>query len=122
MTWLILFGIAMWLAWMVRSHARRERPTAALDTPGAPGPTEQDVRLLERLEPGGTPDSAIQIASSSVVESHAAGIPCLRCEGDMVVDEHTVEEHAGDLLRVASVRCMRCGHRRKVYFRLARPN
>jgi hypothetical protein len=125
--WLLLAFATLLVAWMMRERLRRYRQTEAPREPDVskhPEAThlEQDVRLLELLEPGGTPDNAIEVAASSVVEVHAAGIPCTLCEKEVDVEEHLVEEHKGQLLRVARVRCRRCGHHRSLYFRLAQPN
>ena len=76
------------------------------------------VRMkLAALEPGGNPDRPIEVASASIIESHAASMPCAAC-GEQSL---RVEEHAADLprrLRVVHVMCQRCGTRREVFFRI----
>ncbi len=79
-------------------------------------------RKLAALEPGGSPDRAIEVASASVVESHARAMPCALCEGTVRVDEHAVEDHRGLRLRVAHVVCSRCGSERPVYYRIMQAN
>ncbi len=83
-----------------------------------------EVRLkLALIEPGGTPERPIEVTSASVVEPHAAGLACAACgEATRVVD-HTALTASGwrDVprsIRVAHVRCTRCGVERDVYFRL----
>jgi hypothetical protein len=70
---------------------------------------------LAALEPGGAPERPIEIASASVVEPHAASLPCAACGASGVrVEEHAAEEG----LRVAHVRCARCGASRPLWFRI----
>ena len=75
---------------------------------------------LAALEPGGAPDSPIEVASASTVEPHAASLPCAACAGSGVrVEEHTaLVTEDGRRLRVAHVRCPSCGTRRAIYFRI----
>lgn len=83
-----------------------------------------EARLeLAALESGGSPDWPIEVASASVVEPHAGGLPCAACGERIRVEEHravTINDARGDskALRVVEVRCTRCGSRRNVYFRL----
>ncbi len=83
-----------------------------------------DARMkLALLEPGGSPERPIEVTSASVVEPHAASLPCAACGERTRVDEHvalTVGDDRGTprSLRVAKVRCTRCGTRRAIYFRL----
>ena len=77
---------------------------------------------LAALESGGAPDRPIEVASASVVESHARALPCALCDGAVRVDQHTAEEHGGARLRVARVVCTRCGTPRAIYYRLAQLN
>ncbi|HEX4340277.1 MAG TPA: hypothetical protein VH062_30425 [Polyangiaceae bacterium] len=79
----------------------------------------RDREKLFRLSPGGSPELPIEAPSASVVETHATGMPCPRCDG-----QHAVEEHAavtgphGARLREARLRCRRCGSQRSLFFRL----
>ena len=74
-----------------------------------------EARLkLARLEPGGTPERPIEVTSASVVEPHALGLPCAACGDPTRLDEHS----ATGGLRVAHVRCTRCGVRREIFFRI----
>lgn len=78
-----------------------------------------DARIkLATLEAGGAPDRAIAVGSASVIEVHAAGLPCVACGEAVRIDEHI----AGDGLRVVRVRCPRCGHRREIFFRISMPS
>lgn len=74
---------------------------------------------LARLEPGGSPERPIEVPSASVVEVHAAGLPCAACGGRPRVEEHAVATPpSARALRVVRVRCPTCGFARDVFFRL----
>jgi hypothetical protein len=79
---------------------------------------------LASIEPGGAPERPIEVASASVVEAHARGLPCAACAALGVrVEEHSAvafDDTAGRprVLRAARVYCPQCGLRRDVYFRI----
>lgn len=78
---------------------------------------------LAALEAGGSPARPIEVTSASIVEPHAAGLGCAACGGNTRVEEHsavTLPDANGTPrpLRVAHVRCTRCGVERDIYFRL----
>lgn len=79
----------------------------------------QDLEKLWQVEPGGTPERPIVLASASQVEVTARGTRCPRCQGELRVEEHTAETIAGARLRVARMRCVTCGSQRAIWFRLA---
>jgi hypothetical protein len=96
-------------------RARTERREAAR---AAVKLAEARMRLAAREE-GGAPDRPIEVTSASVVEPHAASMPCAACGASGVrVDEHVATDIAGARLRIARVRCMRCSIAREVYFRI----
>jgi rubredoxin len=66
--------------------------------------------------PGGDPSRAIAVESPAVIEDHAERWPCPVCRGRVRCEHHRVELIAGRRLRVARVRCPRCGFERDVYF------
>lgn len=76
---------------------------------------------LAALEPGGAPDRPVEVTSASVIEPHAASMPCAAC-GELAVrvDEHVAVTVGTDerRLRVVRARCARCGYKRDVYFRI----
>lgn len=72
---------------------------------------------LARLEPGGSAERPLEIASASVVEARAERESCFACGGAMRCTEHRVERG----LRVATVKCKECGRERRHYFRLTTP-
>jgi ribosomal protein L44E len=80
-----------------------------------------DRERLAAIEPGGAPARPVDVESASQVEPHALAFECLRCGGPNRLDAHEAVTVAGDRLRVASLRCARCGARRQVWFRIA-PN
>jgi len=92
-------------------RARTERREAARE---AAKVARARMRLAE-LEEGGAPGRPIEVASASVVEPHTSSLPCASCGAIGV----RVEEHAAEQgLRVARVRCARCGTRRAIWFRI----
>jgi len=87
---------------------RRERERAAVKL------AEARIKLA-RLEAGGTPEHPIDVTSASVVEPHASSLPCASCgEQGVRIEEHVAEQG----LRIARVRCPKCGFRRSIYFKL----
>ena len=77
-----------------------------------------DLERLARLAPGGAPDRPIAIASPAQLEPMVQAMPCPLCQGALGLEEHAAETHDGTRLRVARLRCVECGVRREVYFRL----
>lgn len=73
---------------------------------------------LSALEAGGSADRPIEVTSASVIEPHAASIPCAACGAGVRVEEHRAEAS----LRVVAVRCPQCGVTRELYFRIAQLN
>jgi predicted RNA-binding Zn-ribbon protein involved in translation (DUF1610 family) len=78
----------------------------------------RDRERLFRLEPGGSAECPIDVASASVVERRAATFPCPLCGGEHAIDEHAAVSGAGQRLREVRLRCHRCGTRRSLWFRL----
>jgi hypothetical protein len=66
--------------------------------------------------PGGDPGRAIPVDSPAVIERHAERWPCPVCQSAVRALSHRAEQFAGRRLRVAEVRCIRCGFARDVYF------
>jgi hypothetical protein len=85
-----------------RPNALRSPPTPAL-------PAAQQL-------PGGDPSRAIAVESPAVIERHAERWPCPVCGSAVRCPSHRAEQLAGRRLRVAEVRCVRCGFARDVYF------
>jgi hypothetical protein len=85
----------------------------------------RDRERLFALEPGGSPERALEVSSASVIEAHALGVPCPLCEGPHEVLEHAaVTAQSGARLREVHLRCRHCGTRRSLFFRIveAKPN
>jgi hypothetical protein len=78
----------------------------------------RDRERLARLSPGGSPDNPIEVTSASLVEPRARSMPCPRCEGEPLVEEHTAIVVDDRRLRVARTACKACGSRREIYFRI----
>jgi hypothetical protein len=78
-------------------------------------------RRLAKLEPGGAPDRPMDVASASVVEARVEAVPCIFCGGRVRTTEHRAVTHGERRLRVAAVRCVRCGSDRTLYFRIGSP-
>lgn len=81
----------------------------------------RDAERLFLLSPGGSSERPVELASASQVEVHAESTLCPICQGAMRVEDHVAETVAGARLRVAHVRCVMCGSRRSLYFRLGTP-
>ncbi len=73
---------------------------------------------LSALEAGGAQGRPITVSSASVIEPHAASIPCAACGGGVRVEEHRAESN----LRAVTVRCTQCSVRRDLFFRIAQLN
>jgi len=78
----------------------------------------RDAARVFELSPGGSSEHPIEVGSASEVESHAAGIPCPVCLGQLTVLEHAARTVAGARLRVVHARCRSCGRARSLWFRL----
>ncbi|PRP92199.1 hypothetical protein ENSA5_50470 [Enhygromyxa salina] len=68
--------------------------------------------------PGADPGRAIAVDSPAVIEGHAERWPCPVCEGQVRCEQHRAETIAEQRLRIARVRCPRCGFERDLYFKL----
>ena len=74
---------------------------------------------LAALEPGGSEEQPIGVASASVVEPRAESFRCLRCGEFLRCASHTSRNtSAGEALRVAQLTCRACGAPRTLYFRI----
>lgn len=69
--------------------------------------------------PGGDPLQAIAVESPAVIERHAERWPCPVCSSSVRCIQHRAEQIADRRLRVAHLRCPRCGFERDVYFELS---
>jgi hypothetical protein len=80
------------------------------------------VRQRERLAaalPGGSPDRPIDVASASVVESKARGVPCVQCQAaEMELRGDQATSTARGVLREVQMVCRKCHAPRTVWFRL----
>ena len=100
---------------------RTERREAARDATKV-----RSARMkLAALEAGGAPGRPFEVTSASIVEPHAASMPCAACGNLGVrVREHValaLEATPGEparRVRAVHVECPRCGTRRAVYFRI----
>ena len=82
------------------------------------------VRRIERLAgelPGGTPERAIEVASSSVVDLKARALPCLQCAGQLDIKGERAESTARGVLRAIDLVCRQCHAPRTLWFRIAAP-
>ncbi|MFO7565796.1 MAG: hypothetical protein R6X02_24345 [Enhygromyxa sp.] len=68
--------------------------------------------------PGGDPLRAIRVSSPAVIERHAERWGCPVCQGAVRCVQHRAELVADRRLRVARVRCPRCGFERDLFFEL----
>lgn len=75
-------------------------------------------RRLIALEPGGSPERPIDVASASVIEARAEGVACPDCAGALRVQEHGARAHQGELLRPVVLACRSCGAPLTLFFRI----
>jgi len=68
--------------------------------------------------PGGDPLAPIRVGSPAVIEGHAERWPCPVCRSAVRCEQHRAEQFGERRLRVAQVRCPRCGFARDMYFAL----
>ena len=81
----------------------------------------KEVRERERLVvlgPGGAPERPISVETPAVIEGTARSTPCHQCGGELAVDDHTIDRHGDDLLRLVHATCRRCSAKRRIWFRL----
>lgn len=109
------------LAWVVFLVGKRMTMLQAARMAEAEAREAEHLRSRrEARMPGGSPEHPIEVASAAVIEPRATSLPCPRCGGPAHVDEHEVEGHGTERLRVTRMRCGTCGHRRPLYFMLRR--
>jgi DNA-directed RNA polymerase subunit RPC12/RpoP len=105
---------------------QKAKPRARTERRARERATEKLAAEREKLfllDTGGSPERPIEVASASVVESHARGIRCPRCgENELEVLEHLAKVVEGIRLREARMQCRRCGSRRSIWFRLMGPS
>jgi rubredoxin len=106
---LAALALLVGLFYGIGSDPRRRQ--ALRETPARELPAAQQL-------PGGDPGRAIPIDSPAVIERHAERWPCPVCQSAVRCSSHRAEQLAGRRLRVAEVRCPRCGFTRDVYFSL----
>jgi len=73
---------------------------------------------LFRLEPGGTPERPVEVASAVLVEPRASSRDCPRCRVKLKATEHSAEVRNNERLRRVEATCPRCGQVRPVWFRI----
>jgi hypothetical protein len=111
---LAVVAIVAWVVYLVG-----QRMSAVEASRRAEDEAREAEELRSRREarmPGGSPGHPIEVASAAVIEPRAASLPCPRCGGPAHVDEHAVDAHGEQRLRVTRMRCGTCGHRRPLYF------
>ncbi len=73
---------------------------------------------LARLSEGGSPERPLEVTSASVVEPHALGLGCARCEGELRLVAHDAQRTEHGVLRRVRARCKQCGALREVWLRI----
>jgi hypothetical protein len=76
----------------------------------------RDRERLATLEPGGTPEHPIEVATAALVEPKARAVPCPICGGSLRLVEHAARTIGGVALRLAHVACPMCDHSRVIHF------
>ena len=82
----------------------------------------QAKRKLLALEPGGSPEHPLDVATAAVIEPKAKSTRCPRCDEPLEVEAH--EAHTGERgrLREVALACRFCGERRALWFRISAPS
>ena len=94
-----------------RREAMRARPELA-----------NAVFGLASLEPGGSFERPLEVASASEVDVLAESLACPLCSGACrLVEEHTVVSRGDARRRRAEVACVHCGAERELWFRVGSP-
>ena len=75
----------------------------------------RDRERLAELEPGGSAERPIDIASPAVIEGRVGSLRCPQCDGNYAIDDH---QSASPGVRVVSVTCRMCRTSRQYWFRL----
>ncbi|HKY40613.1 MAG TPA: hypothetical protein VJN18_31980 [Polyangiaceae bacterium] len=73
---------------------------------------------LFQLEPGGSPERALEVSSPAIVEPHAQSVPCPHCDGKHDVVEHVALTRDEVRLREVRLNCRQCGGLRSLWFRI----
>src|SRR5437016_2191197 len=76
----------------------------------------RDRQRHASLEPGGSPERPIAVATAALVEPKARAAPCVVCGGSARLEDHAASSVAGLPLRLARMHCPACGHRRTIHF------
>ena len=116
-----LFGIAVvaLLVALTRELWRGLRPGVRAAKARRDADREADARTEAALAtPGATPEAPIEVETASVVEPMAARGRCVVCGEPVRAEDHSVQPIGDEPLRVVTVHCRRCGHRRPVYVRI----
>lgn len=96
-------------------RARVSRRREAREEERAAAARESDARRAH----GGSPELPIEIDSPAAIEARALSQPCPRCLGSRQLVSHDAETVDGVRLRVARLRCPRCGTEQRTWFRIA---
>jgi hypothetical protein len=81
----------------------------------------QSRQKLASLEPGGSPERPIEVTASPVIDVRARSLRCPLCQGAFELEDHTASTVGGRALRAAHVRCLQCGVKRSLWFRITSP-
>jgi hypothetical protein len=79
------------------------------------------MKLMD-LEPGGSPERPLDVATAALVEPKARSVPCPRCEDPFDVEAHEAHTDTHGRLREAKLRCRTCGLTRSLWFRIVAPS
>lgn len=70
------------------------------------------------LQPGGSPERPIEVASAAVIDLRARAQPCPLCGATLELLQQTAEKIDGRSLRAARMRCRGCHAPRAIWFAL----
>jgi hypothetical protein len=120
-------GFAAMIGWrvgeVVLDGAKREiRRGARQRRSSAREAYETQLAAAARELPGGTPASAVIVASSAQIEPHVSRYTCLACDSAMAVEQHRATTEDGLAVRALDLVCRECGGPRTAYYRIEKPS
>lgn len=74
------------------------------------------------LEPGGSPERPLDVATAALVEPKARSVACPRCETPFDVASHEAHNDTHGRLREVRLTCRTCALERTQWFRIVPPS
>ena len=99
--------------------AKKKRPrTTRREKERTASKLEEKLLSLDKLAPGGSPETAEVVLSASVIETRAESVKCPICEGKGLLGEHTAVRVRDTPYRVVEIKCRQCHLEFRRWFRI----